>query len=272
MKITSLLDRFGSNRINAAAPAQFLKGCSCIAVPFAGGLCEVPHFKTNVVNINDLDSHIINLCRVLRNHRAELVQWLDGTPYHPEQLEESQNYCRSVEQFGETFVRSPFDWACHYFIASWMTRGGKGGTDGEFNQKLSIRWKSGGGDSVVRFRNATESLAEWEKVMRRCTFTVMDAFDFLDECHKRDIPENGLYLDPPWPDDGDKYVFKFGGDKQKRLAALLESFEHSKIVVRYGDHPLIRELYPESKWQWNLLESRTQANKTKPEVLLVRKR
>lgn len=43
MKITAIADRFGSNRMNAEAPAHYLRGCSCIAVPFAGGMCEIPH-------------------------------------------------------------------------------------------------------------------------------------------------------------------------------------------------------------------------------------
>lgn len=270
MEVTILVDRFGSNRMNAAEPGKLLRGCSCIAVPFAGGLCEVPHFKANVVNVNDLDRHVINLCRVLREQRSELVKWLDGTPYHPDQLAESQDYCKSVERFGETFVRSHFEWACHYFVASWMTRGGKGGTVGEFDTGLSIRWKSGGGDSVVRFRSATEALAEWEKVMQRCTFTTLDAFDFLDECRARDIAENGIYCDPPWPDDGAKYVHQFGRIEQIRLAAHLGTYQRTKIVVRLNDHPLVRELYQEPTWTWRRLEGRTQANKAKAEVLLTR--
>lgn len=35
MKIQALVDRFGSNRLNAAEPGKLLRGCSCIAVPVA---------------------------------------------------------------------------------------------------------------------------------------------------------------------------------------------------------------------------------------------
>lgn len=274
MKITALVDRYGSNRMNATEPGKLLRGCSCVAIPFAGGMCEVPHITANVVLVNDLDRHVMNLCEVVRDRREELARRLDHTPFHPDALEAAQKYCRNAEDgHGVDF----FLWAYHYFIASWMTRGGKGGTDGEFDSGLSIRWKSGGGDSVVRFRSATEGLAEWEKVMRRCTFTTIDAFEFLAECAKRDIPENGIYCDPPWPEDGDKYTHKFGPEQQRRLAEVLTSFEKSRIVVRYGDHPLIRELYPSSApggglWEWRLLNGRTQANKEKAEVLLVRRR
>lgn len=256
--------------MNADQPARHLRGCSCVAVPFAGGMCEVPHFMANVILVNDLDRHVINLGRVVRTNRRELQEAADAKLFHPDELAEAHAYCRAVETFGVSYVRSEFDWAVNYFCASWMTRGGKGGTDGEFEAGLSIRWKSGGGDSVVRFRNATEGLADWERTMRRCTFTTLDAFDFLAECRERDIQENGIYCDPPWPEDGDKYAHKFGESQHAKLRDVLEAFDNSRIVVRYGDHPLIRALYAESRWTWHMLNGRTQANNQKREVLLVR--
>ena len=273
MKVTQLVDRFGSNRMNAAEPAKLLRGCTCIAVPFSGGMCEVPHMTANVILVNDLDRHVINLAQVLAKHEeaAWLIEQLTKVPFHPDVLLTAQKRLREREA-GDMpdlngSVSARVQWALDYFVASWMTRGGKGGTRGEFDAGLSIRWKSGGGDSVVRFRNATESLAEWEKVMRRCTFTTLDALDFLRECQKRDIPENGIYCDPPWIGDGDKYTHNIDHDE---LRAALESFEQTRIVVRYGDCDALRKLYREPEWTWNRLESRTQANTAKAEVLLTR--
>lgn len=295
MKIQALVDRYGSNRMNATEPGKLLRGCSCVAIPFAGGMCEVPHITANVVLVNDLDRAVVNLamCVADAGRRHHIASYLDAMPFHPEVLDRAQASCLMYARGkpGEDFHFPNDQWAIDYFIASWMTRGGKGGTDGEFDAGLSIRWRSGGGDSVVRFRNATEGLAEWEKVMRRCTFTCMDAFDFLAECHKRDISENGIYCDPPWVEDGDKYkhgafdeLVNWSDDiahrgtpikritRHEMLARHLTAFECSRIVVRYGAHPLIRELYPESLWEWRPLNGRTQANKEKAEVLLVRRR
>lgn len=273
-KIKQLADRFGSNRENAHRPGELLKGCTCIAIPFAGGMCEVPYMESNIVLVNDLDRHVVNLARVVREFTQErLAAKLDCTPFHPDVLREAQAFCRRMEALpddekpgrGSDFG---FEWAYHYFISAWMVRGGSMGTDGEFDQALSIRWKSGGGDSVVRFRNATEALKEWQKTMQRCTFTTLDAFEFIGQCKKRDIPENGIYCDAPWPKDGDAYTHKFPEPMQRRLSKVLGEFERTKIVVRYGDHPLIRELYKEPKWTWNLVTGRTQANDAKAEVLL----
>lgn len=284
LAIGQLVDRFGSNRKNAAEPGKLLAGCTHVSIPFAGGLSEVPFFLSpkkggspdsigtaNGINVNDLDRHVINLARVVRDRRADLAAWLDRTPYHADQLEESQAFCRSARSDLDTCDKVgpvQFAWACHYFVASWLTRGGSGGTRGEFNGSLSVRWKAGGGDSVVRFRSATEGLAAWEATMSRCTFTTLDAFDFLAECSQRDVSGNGIYCDPPWPDDGEKYRHKFTEAMQRRLAEVLTAFAQTRIVVRYGDHPLIRELYPESRWTWRHLTGRTQANKAKAEVLL----
>ena len=47
-------------------------------------------------------------------------------------------------------------------------------------------------------------------------------------------------------------------------------FRHTRLVVRYGIHPLIEELYPRHTWEWRELTGRNQANSKKPEVLIVR--
>lgn len=247
--------------MNAERPGQLLRGCTCIAVPFAGGLCEVPHFKANVLLVNDLDRHVMNLATVVRDEPKRLAELCDKTLFHPDELAMAQAICKR-----KRVSEMPcMEWAHAYYVCSWMTRGGKMGSQGEFDQGLSVRWKSGGGDSVVRFRNAVEGIAEWSQAVRPCTFTTLDALEFLRQCKKRDIKENGIYVDAPWPDDGDHYVHNID---QTELRDALESFKSTKIVVRFGDHPLIRQLYAEPRWTWHRVTGRTQANDAKAEVLL----
>lgn len=281
-KVTALVDRFGSNRMNAERPGHFFQGCTCVSIPFAGVMCEVAHMTANIINVNDLDRHVINLGRVVRDRGAELRDKLEVTEFHTDQLKESQEYCRIIEQDpapdfdgagtfhdGQTFVApDSFYWAYHYFVCSWMTRGGKMGTKGEFDQGLSVRWKSTGGDSVVRFRSATEALKDWQQVMHRCTFHTLDAFTFIAECKKRDIRQNGIFCDPPWPDDGANYTHRFTEKMHVDLAMRLAEFKETRVVVRFGDHSLIREIYPTSHWTWHEVTGRTQANDDKAEVLL----
>ena len=272
MNIKQLADRYGSNRMNAHRPAELLRGCACIAVPFAGGLCEVPHFKANVILVNDLDRHVMNLAAIVRDEPQRLTELCDATLFHPDELSKAQEICKRKRVSEIPCV----EWAHAYYVASWMTRGGKMGTKGEFEQGMSTRWKSGGGDSVVRFRNATEGIKEWSEAIRYCTFTTLDAFDFLAESKKRDIAENGIYCDPPWVGDGKNYTHAVAPQLEQgwhsRLACVLGAFESTKIVVRYGECEEIRRLYPEHLWTWHRLESRTQANQAKAEVLIEAKR
>jgi DNA adenine methylase len=112
-------------------------------------------------------------------------------------------------------------------------------------------------------------LREWQRIFARCTFTCMDAFQFLDNV--KDAAGHGLYCDPPWPTDGFAYKHKFTEKDQRRLAARLGTYRKTKVVVRYGDHPLIRELYREPEWIWREVAGRTQTNAGKNEVLLTNK-
>ena len=159
-------------------------------------------------------------------------------------------------------------WAYHYFVCAWMSRNGTAGTKNEFDAGISIRRKDGGGSSAVRFRNATKALDDWGVIMRRCEFVCEDCFEFLSRCH--DLPKHGIYSDPPWPDDGASYKHGFTEEDQEDWANRLLKFKKSRVVVRFGDHPLIRKLYPESEWTWNEYDGRDQHNKGKREVLLVR--
>jgi site-specific DNA-adenine methylase len=147
-----------------------------------------------------------------------------------------------------------------------MSRSATAGTDYEFRANLSVRWNNSGGDSAVRFRHATESLEAWGRVMRRCTFVCLDVFDFLDRVD--DQPQHGLYLDPPFPGPGDRYKHSFGEGEHRGLATRLGKFRNCRVVCRFYDHPLVRELYPEGRWEWVRLTGRTQANASAPEVLL----
>ncbi len=137
-----------------------------------------------------------------------------------------------------------------------------------------MRWDAQGGDSVKRFRSATEALRDWRKVFQRCTFLVMDAFEMLAKA--KDIPENGTFCDPPFPTVGVGYKHNAGkGEDERvwhtRLRDALERFGKARVVCRFYAHPLVEELYSRDRWEWvAVVGGKTQANKVAPEVLLVR--
>lgn len=273
MKITALAPWFGSNRTLAVNVGASLKGCRWVGVPFAGGMCELAHIDARTVVVGDLHKQIINLANVLRHDKwgPQCIRALRRIPFHECTLADAQAWISSLHWW-----KHPFDFdppcnpraAVEYFVCAWMGRNGTAGTARELNSGLSVRWDAGGGDSATRFRNATESLREWRDIFTRCTFVVRDVFDFLTDV--KDIDGHGLYLDPPFPEVGDKYKHQFSRLNHCQLAEQLTAYDRCRVVCRFYDHPLIRELYPESAWTWHHFEGRRQTNTVGPEVLLVR--
>lgn len=268
MKTTALAPWFGSNRMLAPIVGQELKGCKWVGVPFAGGMCELAHITAPSIVVSDLHRHVINLALVVSEEGERLRRELDCiTLFHPDMLAAAQDDCRQWESQPRLGESPNYEAAKSYFIACWMGRSHKSGIDDEFNGGLSIRWNGNGGDSNTRFRSASESLTEWQEIARRCNFSVMDCFEFLDRCE--DAPKHGIYCDPPFPGPGDRYKHKFTEAHHRQLAERLAEFKHTRVVCRFYDHPLIRELYPESEWTWRFLEGRKQSNEKALEVLLI---
>ncbi|GMU38257.1 MAG: hypothetical protein AMXMBFR22_24480 [Phycisphaerae bacterium] len=269
MRISTLAQWYGGNRMLAASVGKALGRLRWCGVPFAGGCAEIPHINTAAGVANDLHRHVINLARVVRDSVLveRLVDRLEQLLFHPDELRAAQRRCRERD-WGSTIPDSPdVEWAADYFAACWMGRGGQAGTDREFDQSLSLRWTSSGGDSAVRFRSAVDSLRTWHEALRRWSFTCIDAFEFT---HKvRDAEGHGLYVDAPWPDAGEGYRHGFTPEQQIRLADALNSFNRARVVVRYGDHPLIRELYAPPRWTRLTQQSRNQHNGAVSEVLIV---
>lgn len=273
--ITALAPWFGSNRLLGPEVGRHLQRCEWVGIPFAGGMCEVPHIRARTVVVNDIHKAMITLGRVTSDHvlGPRLYRELRRKLLHPTELKDAQDRCRLMEALidensGEVSDDLLLQWAEHYFTSVWMARAGAAGTDGELKASLALRWNAGGGDSAKRYQNAVASLNDWRRTLRRATFSTLDVFAFLDKC--KDEPRHGIYCDQPFPGPGDKYKHKFDDAKTARLAKRLTQFENARIVCRFYDHPLVRELYPDSLWEWHHLEGRKQTNKEAPEVLLVR--
>lgn len=279
-KTTALLSYFGSNRILASAVGKALDGCNFVVVPFAGGMCELLHINARTMLVGDKNRHACNLANVLKDPTlgSLLIRRLRREPFHPDTLKEAQEFCIGVESsvsagglFGS--VRpdpNRLDWARAYFIASWMSRGGATGTDGEFNGGLSIRFDANGGDSNTRYRSSTNGLLAWQRVMRRCNFYCVDFRDLL--ARVKDDEGTGIFADAPWFGAGDGYKHKFRDADHRDLAALLTAYRRAKVIVRYDACAMTEELYPRTLWSYEEKTSRSQANKGVSEVIMTNRR
>ena len=273
-KISCLAPWFGSNRMLAHAVGEELAGCKWIGVAFAGGMSELVEINAGAIVVNDLHRHIINLARVVADPILGTILYrkMRRVQFHPDVLALAQEYCRAIDKLEPHpgNADSCLLDAQQYFIASWMNRSAIAGTDGEFKGGLPVRWSATGGDSAVRFHSAARSIVEWRRICARCNFTVLDVFEFLAKCH--DDATTGIYCDPPFPSEGGGYKHKFSIADHRRLAEKLTGYKAARVVCRFYDCDLVRDLYPAaSGWKYRYLLGRDQTNTSgKPEVLLIK--
>lgn len=274
--ITALVPWFGSARTQAKQVGEALRGCKWVGVLFAGSLCEIPAIidaKASSVSVNDKHALLINLARVARDSREgpALYRLLRRTEFTEQTLKESQDFLNTFRNRIEADINFKLNPAAafHYFIAAWAGRNGKAGTDGELKGGLSVRWSASGGDSALRFSGAAWSLRDWRKILARCTLFCMDWTDFAEKC--QDKKGHGIYIDPPWMGPGDAYVHKFSDAEHALLAEWANGYKECRMVLRTGEHPLMRKLYPTSDgWEWRRMLGRNQANKEAAEYLVVK--
>ncbi|MBN2024962.1 MAG: hypothetical protein JW809_19450 [Pirellulales bacterium] len=274
--IKALAPWFGCARMLAPEVGKLLAGCRWVGVPFAGGMPELAYIDAPTIVVGDVHRHVMNLAAVVATTkcRRRLSAHLSRMPFHPDVLALAQTHCEEMERGGWTFETADAElserWALNYFIVSWMGRSGKAGTVDEFKGALPIRWNANGGDSNTRYRSAVGSLRAWHRILRRCNFATIDVFEFLAKV--QDLDGHGLYCDPPFPETGLPYKHKFTEEDHRGLAKALGAFQKVRIVCRFYDHPLVRELYPETRWRWRPFTGRKQSNAEAPEVLLVNSR
>lgn len=267
-KIGAVAPWFGGCRREAEAVGESLRGCAFVAVPFCGGLSEVPAIVAagaQAVALNDAHRHLINMARCIADSRLGPQMWrrLRRMPFSYKTLSIAQAYCAVNEPDDEPDLECAF----HYFICAWMARSAEAGKAKEFQAGLAIRWGAGGGNSVLRFHSAVFSLRAWRAILQRCSFSADDAFAFLGRINDR--CDAGVYVDPPWPEVGKGYEHRFSDAEHERLQRTLhEKFTRARVVVRSGGGPLIERLYPRTSWRWLEMGGRSQANKVATEWLI----
>ncbi len=266
---------FGSNTKLAPVVGKMLGPLRWCGVPFCGGCSEIKHIDTRIGVANDLHQMAMNLYQVIASPILlnELVEILCSQPYHQTTLSGAQIRCMasggvggSNEFKGGQAVRWSVEAAADYFMASWLGRKGKSGTMNEFKGGLAVRWSSEGGDPVMEYNNAVSALLFWRDLFKNWAFLCMDGFQFIRKV--KDQEGHGLYVDAPWPDAGGDYRHSFGESHHRTMATILGWFKKTRVLVRFGDHPLIRRLYPEGPWRWEEFSSKNQGHKTIVDVLI----
>lgn len=263
LKTKSVLSYFGSDSEVAASLAALLNGCRHVTIPFCGGLAILPHLTARGIVANDAHDLVINFYRHLSGRYGEkaqqsLIDRCQHTLSHPDEIELAEGICvgigmqKSVEQA----------WA--YWALCWIGRKGKGGTK-HVGGAPSVRRTAGGGNNASRIRAAAGDLHEWARQIERCEWQSVDFRELLPAV--ADKAGCGIYADPPWVGAGRNYLHPFTEQDHRDLADELKRFNTATVVVRYGDDPLIRDLYTD----WHIIEaaSRDQCNAVKGEIWIV---
>lgn len=268
LKVTCVVPWYGSCRGQTAQRVgQLLEGCDWVGIPFCGGASEVPWITARQIALNDLHRNVIHLLKVLsidseRCYFQELLKEI-FLALHPDVLVE----CRRILADPEwSYIKR----AAAYFLQSWMTRSGDCGTDKESEGGIATRYTASGGGSLKRLQSAIEGVEEWGRILQgRCEFTCLD-YGVLLTTKYVDRPSHGIYLDPPWLEDGENYQHKFTLDHHRLMRSMLGRFTQSRLIVRHKDCPEYRDLYSGPGWTWIDLTTRNQCNNSVHEVLICR--
>ena len=253
LKTKSALSYFGSDSEVAERLAAMLNHCRHVTVPFVGGASILPHLTARAIVANDKHRAAINFYRHLSNlaTRPELIGLCQKTLSHPAELDDAL----AINATDNKTVLGA--WA--FWALCWIARKGKGGTRSQKRAGMpSVRRTAVGGTNASRIRAAADDLDAWAKHFERCEWECRDFRDLLPRV--ADDASCGVYCDPPWVGAGDDYQHPFGESDHRDLAECLSRFEHTTVVVRYGDAELIRELYPAPRWRIIEASARTQTN------------
>lgn len=265
MKIKAIAPWFGGKRTMAPLIVEQLSKHTQYFEPFCGSMAVLfakgPSQKETV---NDLHGDLINLARVLQDTTAAPILYdrLQSVLYCEDFLKTACNELDDESSLSLILAHKQpadpvsIDRAYWYFLASWMMRNGVAGT-ARMEYQCAVRWTKNGGSPTIRFRNAVDSIPAWHQRLRNVVILRRDALSIMDRFE--DIAETAIYVDPPYRSEtrngygkhgnGSKYKHEFGhdspmfGDDHQRLADILRSYKHARIVVSYYDCPRIRQLY-----------------------------
>ena len=140
-----------------------------------------------VETVNDLDSNIVNLFRVLRENPEELKRQLELTPYSREE------YDKSFEECDE-----PVEKARRYIVKTTQAIGAK------MNGKSKCGWRNHHqmriGGTACKWGGITEPIDEAAKRLRGSTTNLVqiEHGDALELIRRYDSQEVLMYLDPPY--------------------------------------------------------------------------
>lgn len=227
-----------------------LPGCHHYCEPFAGSAAVLLNRPPSPVETyNDLDGEVVNFFRVLRDHKAELIEKIGLTPF-------------SREEFGLACEFDPsaghVERARRFYVRARQVRTG-------LAQTASLgRWanckntsRAGMSGVVSRWLGGVEALPEIAERLLRVQIENRPALDVI---RLYDDPGTLFYCDPPYVHDtrGDDkaYGHEMTDRQHAELAAALNAAAGLVAISNYNCE-LMRKLYPAPRWRAHSSPERT---------------
>lgn len=220
--------------------------------PFCGAasvLLQKPRAWLEVVN--DLDSRVVNLFRVLRDRAlaSQLEEQLRLTPYSRVEWELSAEACVD-----------PLEQARRFVFRCWSSHGASGMTT-----KSSTGFRGATYDRQLRTGgHPSQEWARWPEVLpaivERLRGVIVEHRPAVDVIRRYDRPEALFYVDPPYvldarsrPDHG--YQHELPDDEHRELAEVLHKVRGRVVLSGYAS-----DLYQELYGDWRMIGTHAQAD------------
>jgi len=242
----SLIPYIGGKHRIARKISVFLQatGADTIVDVFGGSAAVLLNSGFTKRVYNDADGDLVNLMRAIADDslRPRLLRMIR---LYPPSRRIFEDHAREYVAHGFSFshVGDPAERAFRTFYRHQFAFGGKARTGG-FCLSCSDRREI---KEVRRYRNGIRRIAALAAFFRQ---TAIEGLDFQACISLYGRRANiVLFIDPPYLGKESYYSHQFGRANHVLLAAQLTTIP-SKVVCTFYDDPLIRELYPETRWQW----------------------
>jgi DNA adenine methylase len=194
---------------------------------------------------NDIDGDLVNLFRVVADDKTRrelfrILRWLP--PSRKIFNDDHEKYIAGGFSFAS--CSDPVERARRTFYRHCFAFGGKvrcGGFAISTGDENRIK-------EVSRYRNTLRKLVRVGDIFRSAMIENLHYSELL-RIHGR-TRAHCLFVDPPYDGTEDVYSRSFGPGDHTFLAEQLTSIP-GLVVCTYYDTPLIRSLYPESRWNWH---------------------
>ena len=219
-----------------------LPECHHYCEPFAGSAAVLLNREPSPVETyNDIDGEVAHFFKTLRDHYEELIRTIALTPFSREE------YYIAINGNGRQI--DDVERARRFYIRARQTRTG-------LAQTASLgRWanckdssRSGMSGVVSRWLGGVEAL---DAIAARLIRVQIENRPALEVIRLYDSPTTLFYCDPPYLHEtrGDSKAYQFEMTEEDHcLFADVVNQCTGKVAVSGYDHPMMNEIFPQSKW------------------------